>query len=126
VCVVQETLQDEKKKPFDIPGYRVFHRRKHAQFRGQAILVHESLSAYEILDEKSDNLIYVKVAGLYPGAPFHVFGIYMPSGGWHRADHTVHFKSMYKRVETILAKEPEARIIAPGDYNEISSQVARR
>ncbi|KAJ7851992.1 Endonuclease/exonuclease/phosphatase [Mycena leptocephala] len=126
VCVVQETLQDEKKKPFDIPGYRVFHRHKHAQFRGQAILVHESLSAYEILDEKSDNLIYVKVAGLYPGAPFHVFGIYMPSGGWHRADRTVHFKSMYKRVETILAKEPEARIIAPGDYNEISSQVARR
>jgi hypothetical protein len=33
---------------------------------------------------------------------------------------------MYKRVETILANEPEARIIAPGDYNEISSQVARR
>lgn len=126
IFAVQETLIDCNQYALRFPGYEVYERSKTKNFRGQALAIHRSYTSYEVGKAEHDSLIHVRVVGLTTGTPWHVIAVYMPSGGNYRSSKTACFGQLLNEVKAILDKEPLARIVILGDFNEKREALRRR
>jgi exonuclease III len=118
ILAMQETLVAVRHYPIVMKGYRTFAKPWEKGFRGQAILVDNRLSAYEVQHKDDKHIIHIKVSGLpNHDKPAHVLSIYIPSGGNFRGERTRLIKAMGKMVEKILEGDKDALIIGMGDFN---------
>lgn len=126
VCAVQETLQGNGCYVKCPEGYRLFGRLKKVGFRGQAILVHRSLSAYEDHKSSSQHVIHIKVSG-FKGiiGSIHVLGVYLPSGGNFRKSRRLLLESLRKTIDRIRTKEPDVAIMILGDFNATADEITK-
>lgn len=118
IMAIQETLVAIRHYPVVMEGYKTFAKPWEKDFRGQAVLIDNRLSSYEIQHEDDKHVIHVKVSGI-PGSnkPVHVLSVYMPSGGNFRKERTRLFKVMGQMVDKILEGDNNAIIIGMGDFN---------
>ncbi|KZP03398.1 DNase I-like protein, partial [Athelia psychrophila] len=124
VLALQETLVEQKQYPVIIDGYNTYAVPKQEGFRGQALLVDNDLSSYELPHDESKHWIHVKVSGLLGvQGPVNVFAGYLPSGGAYAGERTRLFNYLLLRCENILKKEPGALILVMGDLNRRSGPV---
>jgi len=126
IAALQETLIDRNTARLRMPGYEVYERSKTKIFRGQALLIHKSYTSYEVGKDKHDSYIHVKVVGLTEGQPWHVFAVYLPSGGNYRQDRRLCLKAIMKECKNIRHKEPTARILMMGDFNMTRHRLQKR
>lgn len=121
ICSLQETLVKGTDYPLIMPGYRVFAVPCGAGFRGQALLVDERASAYEIPHVGKvvrDYVLHVKVNGLKGiNKPLHVLSVYMPSGGNYRAVRNAVWSDAVKIVTELTLKDPGTLVVMLGDFN---------
>jgi exonuclease III/predicted negative regulator of RcsB-dependent stress response len=127
IIAMQETLVAIRHYPIMIKGYRTFAKPWEKEFRGQALLVDNRLSAYEVLHEDSKHIMHVKVSGI-PGCdkPVHILSVYMPSGGNFRRERTRLFKAMGQRTNKILEEDNNAIILGMGDFNTETEVLDRK
>jgi len=118
VVALQETLVATRHYPVRVEGFRTFSKPWEKEFRGQAVLIDNRLSAYEIPHVDDKHILYVKVSGI-PNCekPIHVLSVYMPSGGNFRRERTRLFKAMGQLVDKILGDDNNATIVGMGDFN---------
>ena len=126
IAAIQETLVDQYKYQLTVPGYEVFHRRKTSKFRGQALLIHRSYTAYPVGDNTDESFIHVRVMGLAVGAPLHIFSVYLPSGGNHRKDKTNCVNKILGEYKKVMDKDPKAKVLILGDFNMKRYDLFRR
>ncbi|KAF9642292.1 DNase I-like protein, partial [Thelephora ganbajun] len=127
IVALQETLVAERHYPVVVKGYRTFAKPWQKGFRGQAVLVDNRLSSYELPHEDSKHLLHVKVSG-GPNAmgPMHVFGVYLPSGGNFRKERTRLVAKLGSLVDEILKADSNAVIIGLGDFNVERDELNRK
>lgn len=127
IMAMQETLVAVRHYPIVIKGYRTFAKPWEKEFRGQAVLIDNRLSAYEVQHEDHKHIIYIKVSGI-PNCekPIHVLSVYMPSGGNFRKERTRLFKAMGQMVNKILEEDNNATIIGMGDFNTETEVLDRK
>ena len=118
VLAIQETLVAVRHYPIRIKGYRTFAKPWEKGFRGQAVLVDNRLSAWEVQHEDDKHIIHVKISGLPNyNKPIHVLSVYLPSGGNFKRERTRLIKVIGRRVDKILEGDNDAAIIGMGDFN---------
>ena len=127
IVAMQETLVAVRHYPIVLKGYRTFAKPWEKQFRGQAVLVDNRLSAYEVQHEDSKHIVHVKVSGI-PNCnkPIHVLSVYMPSGGNFKGERTRLYKAMGQMVSDILDEDENAVIIGMGDFNTEPEELDRK
>jgi len=127
VVAMQETLVAIRHYPITIQGYRTFAKPWQKEFRGQAVLVDNRLSAYEVQHEEEKNVMHIKISGI-PNCekPIHVLSVYMPSGGNFRRERTRIFKTIGQMVNKILEEDNNAVIIGMGDFNTETETLDRK
>lgn len=118
ICALQETLISARAFPVHVQGYTSYVQHWGEGFRGQAILVKNHLSSYEVGREPK-LYIHIKVSGLSGiKQPVHVIAVYLPSGGWHRGERTQLITKILALNRKILTETPGAPVIFLGDWNE--------
>lgn len=118
VLALQETLVTRKHYPIQLNGYRVYQSPAEEDFRGAAVLVDNSLGSYEV-PHGLRWLVHVKIFGFAGwSGPTHFLNVYLKSGGNHRSSRR-EMLGMVKAISwKILIKNPEARLVLLGDFNE--------
>lgn len=126
VLLMQETLHNSASSPLRLQGYNTFSIERVHGFRGQAILVHSNLRAYQIMHEEKF-LLHVKISQWNKEAcNMHVFSIYLPSGGNRRRERTTCYAQLTRLARDIVAKDKDAVVVMAGDYNEDEVRTQRR
>ena len=127
ILAIQETLVAIRHYPVKIEGYRTFAKPWEKEFRGQALLIDNRLSAWEVQHEDDKHIIHVKVSGM-PNyeKPIHILSVYLPSGGNFRRERTRLFRVLGHRVDKILEEDNNAAIIGMGDFNTEAEVLDRK
>jgi exonuclease III len=125
ICALQETLVSAKAYQVNIPGYVTYTQHWCEGFRGQAILVKNHLSSYEV-GRQDKHYLHVKVNGL-PGVeqPVHIIALYLPSGGNFRRKRREYIRKVLVLNREILDNQPGAPIIILGDWNMTPDNVSK-
>lgn len=143
VMAVQETLWSSRDRLLKVDGYQVFDRVKEGGkvidgkltpeelnnfrgFRGQALLVHKAYPAYLADNFDSKYFLHVKINGFGGPGLWHVFSVYMPSGGNLRSARSKAIKQILTLCMNILKEDKNARILLAGDFNLRGKQLDRR
>lgn len=128
IAMLQETLQNSSRRPLRIRGYNTFEYDREEGFRGQAILVDNRIPAYHI-PHAEKHILHVKVSQWKTSdvtLAFHVFSLYLPSGGNKRRERTVLFTRLEEIVRETLRADPHAQFILAGDLNDDVEVVRNR
>jgi exonuclease III len=127
IVAIQETLLSEDNYRMHVPGYTVYERMKSKNFRGQALLISQQYSSYEVSTSKENYFIHVKVSGFRGKEPWHIIAIYYPSGGNYRKERTKCLNRVLSEYSQIITKDPEAKVLILGDHNikreELTSRI---
>jgi hypothetical protein len=117
ICALQETLVSARAYQVQIPGYTSYTQNWTQGFRGQSVLVHQSLSSYEV-ERKDGQFIHIKVNGIpNTKGPIHIIAVYMPSGGNFRGERSKRVKEILALNRSILGKTPGTAVVILGDWN---------
>ncbi|TFK16697.1 DNase I-like protein, partial [Coprinopsis marcescibilis] len=117
VCAIQETLVSERNYPIRCEGYTVYTQHWAEGFRGQAVLVKNHLTSYEV-GRVEGVYIHVKINGIHQMAnPLHVIAVYLPSGGAERGRKTTIILDLLVLHRKITLADPEASVVILGDWN---------
>ncbi|GBE87773.1 LINE-1 retrotransposable element ORF2 protein [Sparassis crispa] len=125
VCAIQETLVTDRAHQLRVPGYTTYAQNWTTGFRGQAVLVHQSLSSY-LVEQKEGHYIHVKISGLTRNSvPVHVIAIYLPSGGNFVRERRKRIREILAINKRVLTHTPGAPIIILGDWNMSAAQIGQ-
>lgn len=126
ILLLQETLHNSACSPLCLQDYNTFSIERVAGFRGQAILVHTNIRAYQIMHEEKF-LLHVKISKWNNDAcNMHVLSIYLPSGGNRRGARTACYAKLTQLSQDISAKDKDAVILLAGDFNEDEIRIQKR
>jgi hypothetical protein len=118
IAALQETRYSVKDPHLVITDYEVFQRHKQPGFPGLALAVHRSLTAYLVEGDVSNHYIHVRVSKVIEGdMPWHIFGVYLPSGGNYRKVRGETIRKLIAICKEIRRQEPMAKIVLLGDWN---------
>jgi exonuclease III len=117
VCAIQEHLVSARAYKIRFTGYTVYTQHWKEGFRGQALLVRNHLSSYEV-GSVEDLYIHIKVNGIKGlTEPANVIAVYLPSGGNFRRERKRRLRLITDLCQKILEKAPQAPILIMGDWN---------
>lgn len=118
IAVVQETLVTRWHDSIRVPGYSVFSRPRVAGFPGMALLVSQEFMTYEVVDDGAPNhVIHVSVSKMTEGRPWHIIGVYLPSGSNREGERRKCLSNVLATFRGIIRKEPDAKVVILGDFN---------
>ena len=125
ILALQETLVRDSHYSIRLQGYRCFCSNAEEDFRGMATLVDNNLASYRVPHDENW-IVHVKVFG-YVGwsGPTHILNVYLKSGGNHRRDRAIALQMVSHIIDQALKREPEARCLVLGDFNEEADRVYR-
>ena len=112
---MQETMVKEGDWPLTVSGYQVFARDKNDQIpgaRGLAVVVSKEYASH--MEDCTDHWMLVKVHGIEPNKPWHIFNVYIPHDRAEKAKVT---RSLKQRVQRLQNHDNECRIVVLGDLN---------
>lgn len=125
ICAMQETLVSEGRFMRNIMDFNAFSIPKKEGFRGQMILVKNSLSAYRPR-WVSQHILYVKVSGFQGlNRAIHVVSVYLPSGGSRRVERNQQLAHLNSLISEIGTKERDPLILVLGDWNATSEEISK-
>jgi Exonuclease III len=112
---MQETMLKEGDWPLSIAGYQVFERAYNDDVpgaRGLAIAVSRRFTSHMV--DCTDHWMLVKVHGMEPDKPWHIFNVYIPHD---REQKSKVIRSLRQRVLRVQNHDPNSRIVVLGDLN---------
>lgn len=134
VCAMQETLVSAENPFLRVPGYKTYAVERQEGFRGQAMLVDDRLASFEVTHGDLNLtvaqklcLLHVKVTRIpLIGKCVHCIAVYLPSGGNYRGSRASVLRAFSAICVKILRDDPDALIVAMGDFNMDEVALGRR